>query len=91
MVRTSSVLAVPGRPGDQAVAAHEQRDHDLLQHLLLAHDHAPHLRHDLRSTSRKRSIRFFKTSGSNCGVTRVDMFGSVPHCDSSSSIFCAGR
>ena len=36
-----------GKPGDEAVAAHEQADHDLLQHLLLAHDHAAHLRHDV--------------------------------------------
>jgi hypothetical protein len=33
--------------GDQAVAAHEQRDHDLFQDFFLAHDHAAHLRHDL--------------------------------------------
>jgi hypothetical protein len=32
---------------NQAMAAHEQGDHDLLQHLLLANDHAAHLRHDL--------------------------------------------
>jgi len=29
------------------MAAHEQADHDLLQHLLLAHDHAANLRHDV--------------------------------------------
>ena len=46
MVRTSSVLAVPGT-GDETVAAHEEADHHLLQHLLLADDHAAHLRHDL--------------------------------------------
>ena len=33
--------------GDQAMAAHEQANHDLLQHLLLAHDHAANLRHDV--------------------------------------------
>ena len=40
-------LGGAGQTGDQAVAAHEQGDHHLLQHLLLAHDHAAHLRHDL--------------------------------------------
>ena len=34
--------------GDQAMAAHEQRDHHLLEHLLLADDHAPHLAHNFR-------------------------------------------
>src|ERR1700680_5036454 len=34
--------------GDEAMAAHEQRDHDLLQHLLLTDDHAPHLLDDRR-------------------------------------------
>ncbi len=37
-----------GKTRNQAVAAHEQADHDLFQHLLLADDHAAHLRHDLR-------------------------------------------
>ena len=46
-VRTSSVLAVPGKPGDQAVAADEQRDHHLLNHFFLADDHAVNLGHDL--------------------------------------------
>ena len=46
-MRTSSVLAVPGQARNQTVAADEQADHHLLQHLFLAHDHAPHLRHDL--------------------------------------------
>ena len=40
-------LGGAGQTGDQAVAADEQRDHHLLQHLLLADDHAAHLRHDL--------------------------------------------
>ena len=39
-VRTSSVFAVPGKPGDQAVAADEQGDHHLLDHFILADDHA---------------------------------------------------
>jgi hypothetical protein len=30
------------------MAAHEQGDHHLFQHLLLADDHAAHLRHDFR-------------------------------------------
>ena len=33
-----------GQAGDQAMPAHEQADHHLLQHLLLADDHPPHLR-----------------------------------------------
>jgi hypothetical protein len=30
------------------VAAHEEADHHLFQHLFLADDHATHLRHDRR-------------------------------------------
>ena len=41
-------LGRSGQAGDQAVAADEQRDHDLLQHLLLADDDAPDLLDDLR-------------------------------------------
>ena len=37
-----------GKTRNQAVAAHEQADHDLFQHLFLADDDAAHLRHDLR-------------------------------------------
>ena len=48
MVRTSSVLAVPGMPGDQAVAAHEQGDQHLFEHLVLADDHLAHLLHNRR-------------------------------------------
>jgi len=33
--------------GNQAIAAHEERDHHLLHYFLLADDHAAHLRHDL--------------------------------------------
>ena len=39
-------LGGAGQAGNQAVAADEEADHHLLQHLLLAHDHAAHLRHD---------------------------------------------
>ncbi len=46
MVRTSSVLAVPGRPVIRQWPPTNRRDHHLLQHLLLAHDHAAHLRHN---------------------------------------------
>ena len=35
-----------GQSGDQTMAAHEKRDHDLLQHFLLTDDHAPHLLDD---------------------------------------------
>jgi hypothetical protein len=38
---------VAGQAGNQAMVAHEQRDHHLFQHLLLAHDYAAHLRHYL--------------------------------------------
>ena len=41
-------LGGAGQAGDEAVAAHEQGDHHLLQHLLLADDHAPDLPHNLR-------------------------------------------
>ncbi len=37
-----------GESGDQAVAADEERDHYLLEHLLLADDDAPHLLDDRR-------------------------------------------
>ena len=40
-------LGGAGQAGDQAMAAHEQADHHLFQHLLLADDDAAHLRHDL--------------------------------------------
>ena len=57
-------LGGAGQAGDQAVAAHEQRDHHLLEHLLLADDHAAHLRTISVWTWRKRSMRAFKSSGS---------------------------
>ena len=47
MVRTSSVFAVPGRPVIRQWPPTNRRDHDLLQDLFLADDHAAHLRHDL--------------------------------------------
>ncbi len=40
-------LGRAGQAGDQAVAADEQRDQDLIEHLLLADDHFPHLPDDL--------------------------------------------
>src|ERR1035438_4321120 len=40
-------LSGAGEAGDQTVAAHKQGDHHLIQHLLLAHADAAHLRHDL--------------------------------------------
>ncbi len=40
-------LGGAGQAGDEAVAAHEQADHDLFQHLFLADDDAAHLRHDV--------------------------------------------
>ena len=43
MVRTSSVLAVPGKSGDQAMAAHEQGDQHLLDDFVLADDHVMNL------------------------------------------------
>ncbi len=45
-VRTSSVLAVPGRPVIEAVTAHQQRDEQLLHHFVLAHDELAHLAAD---------------------------------------------
>ena len=36
-------LGRAGQAGDQAMAADEQRDHDLLEHFFLADDHAPDL------------------------------------------------
>ena len=45
---TSSVLARPGRAGDQAMAAGEQRDQDLLDDLLLADDDLGQLGLDAR-------------------------------------------
>ena len=45
-------LGRAGQSGDQAVAADEQRDHHLLEHLLLADDHAPNLPDDLRVAPR---------------------------------------
>ena len=38
---------MPGKPGDQAVAADKQRDHHLFDHFFLAHDDAVNLGHDL--------------------------------------------
>ena len=38
---------MPGRAGDQAVAADEQRDHDLLEHFVLADDHPADLGDDV--------------------------------------------
>ena len=38
---------MPGKPGDQAVAADEQRDHHLFDHFFLAHDHPVNLGDDL--------------------------------------------
>ena len=40
-------LGGAGEAGDQAVASHEQADHDLFQHLFLAYNDAAHLRHNL--------------------------------------------
>ena len=46
IVRTISVFAVPGKAGDQAVAADEQRDEDLVEHFFLPDDHLADLRED---------------------------------------------
>ena len=46
MVRTSSVFAVPGKSGDQAMAADEQRDQYLFEHFFLADDDLPDLLDD---------------------------------------------
>ena len=41
-------LGGAGKAGDQAMAADEQGDHHLFQHLFLSDDHAPDLAHNFR-------------------------------------------
>ena len=66
-------LGGAGKAGDQAVAAHEQADHHLFQHLLLADDHAAHLRHDLGLHLAEALDARLQYLGFNCCVTVVDM------------------
>ena len=35
------------QPGNQAVASHEQRNQNLIEHVLLADDYLPHLRENI--------------------------------------------
>ena len=46
IVRTSSVLAVPGKPVIRQWPADKQRDHHLFQNLFLAHNDPPYLLHN---------------------------------------------
>ena len=72
MVRTSSVLAVPGKPGDQAMAADEQRDQNLVEHLLLADDDLADLSenvvaHGLKAFDALLQFRGVQIQFSECG------------------------
>ena len=64
MVRTISVLAVPGKPGDQAVAADKQRDQNLIEHFFLADDHLA----DLRQDAVAHRVKAFDALLQFCGV-----------------------
>ena len=74
-------LGGAGQSGDQTVAADEQRDHHLLEHLLLADDHAAHLRDDLALHLAKARDARFQNSGSNCVRDMVDMYCPFPVLD----------
>ena len=76
-VRTSSVFAVPGKPGDQAMAADEQRDHHLLDHFILADDHAANLRDNVVAHLLKAvdaALQFRGVEGGNGGSGHFDSF-----------------
>src|SRR5260370_6685429 len=62
------------------MAAHEQRDHDLLQHLLLTDDHAPHLLDDRRLDLAKSrdSLLQLLSFGLRWGQWRHVIFRSLP-------------
>ena len=57
------------QPGDEAVAADEQRDEDLLEHVLLADDDLVHLREDVVSHRVKVFDALFQFGGVERGFS----------------------
>ena len=67
-VRTSSVLARPGHAGQQAVPAGEQRDQQLIDHLLLADDDLAQLVADAAAAFDDTGDDFLGGRGNGHGV-----------------------
>ena len=62
-------------PGNQAMSAYKQRNQDLVEHIVLTHDHLPHLRQDrvahrLEALNTSLQLRRVLIHPSNCSHRR---------------------